>query len=236
MEFIYPDKTKKDLDSDTLIDITVSHFIKGVEHKLSYQRGFVQRVNYELLLADIAYQLGFKGAFYMLDPPYIKNELGGVAYFKAQTEKDFLVLYQDGKFEFCMCLESCDLPIIGTKPKDIANIVSDIRKNYYPIHEPDFEPILYKRHITQTHIENIKYNLEQYVERYADKQHGRHYRQQWALDNLNVVKQLEEYVDQTVLISLNRDYDDGTLEIMSIDSFDDVSDDEWFLDMCMYIH
>jgi len=68
----------------------------------------------------------------MLDPPYIKNELGGVDYFNQHKKKDFLVLYQDGKFEFSMCLENCDLPIVGVKPKKFANIVKDIRKNHYP--------------------------------------------------------------------------------------------------------
>jgi hypothetical protein len=231
MDFIYPDKTERELNSDTLIDITVSHFIKGVEHKLSYQRGFVQRVNYELLLADIAYQLGFKGAFYMMDPPYVKQELGGVDYFKAQTEKDFLVLYQDGQFEFCLCLEDCDLPVVGVEPKSVVKLVNNIRNAYYPIFDPDFEPILYKRHITRTQLAKMKGALESDLESYADD----HYRYQWALDNLKVVEQLEEYVGQTVLISLNRDYDDGTLEIMGTDSFDDISEDEWFLDMCMYI-
>ena len=235
MEFIYPQRHGSELNRDNLLKVTVSHFIKGVEHKLSYQRGFVQRVNYELLLADIAYQLGFKGAFYMMDPPYVKNELGGIDYFKQHQAKDFLVLYQDGEFMFSLCLTSCDLAIVGIKPKNFASSVNAIRQNYYPIFEPDFEPILYKRHITKTELEAMKFSLENDVKGYADKQDGNHYRQQWALDNLKVAEQLKEYIGQTLLISLNRDYGDGTLELMGTDLWEHISDDEWFLDMCMYI-
>jgi len=81
----------------------------------------------------------------------------------------------------------------------------------------------------------MKASLKGYLETYADEQHSSHYRQQWALANLKVVEQLNDYIGQTILISLNRDYEDGTLEIMFSEYFEDINDDEWFLDMCMYI-
>lgn len=63
IDFIYPEQNEREKIENDLINVTVSYFKKGVEHTLSYENAFLQRVNYDSLLADIAYQLGMKGAF-----------------------------------------------------------------------------------------------------------------------------------------------------------------------------
>lgn len=168
-----------------------------------------------------------------MEPPYVINELNGLSYFCEHKDKDFLVLYANKEFEFCLCMERCELPIVGVEPIKIGDTLSEIREYRYPnifLKGKIYESILYKRHINEEQLYGIRSCLEQDRKSYADEQDPSYYRYQWALDNLKVVEQLKQYVGQTVLISLNRAYD-----LMGMDHWEDISDDEYYFDMCLLV-
>jgi hypothetical protein len=212
-------------------DFTVSLFEKGIETKLSLNKSQIYAANNELLILDFAYELGYRGCFPAIDPHYIKDELGGLQYFKECKQQDFLVMYQNSEFIFAMGLDESVLPVVGAEVQSFENNVDYIRRNGYPPFDDKLTPMLYKRFITQVDLKEMKESLEYSVNAYKDPTHSSHYRHQWALNNLTVVEQLIPYIGQTVLVSIDTCYSDGSLRLMGIDSWDGLNDEEYLLDL-----
>ncbi len=168
---------------------------------------FRRMCNYSMLLARVALDAAFTPPFRINTDPGTLSEQPS---FKTGT---FITLSNEDRCLSALELNELDsqLPVIGLKTQLVDKLTQAAEK-LYPI-DPDFESIGYKVKVTKGCIERSLKYLKETLNSYAISDPNS-YRYDWASRNISIFEELKDFIGQTVFVSIDRCWDDGTFELL----------------------